>query len=90
MRTIKATGERMQLTLNASVTSPAADAPRYPADTPLTLCMRDAKVSSLALVLDVMHTASVRAPAGLVDEVISDEGEYTLAQLAARHGLIVE
>jgi len=80
----------MELTLNASVANPPADAPRYPSDTPLTLCMQGAKLSSLALVLNVMHTATVRAPAERVDEVVSDEGEYTLSELAAKHNLIVE
>ena len=90
VRTIKATGERMQLTLNASVANPSANAPRYPSDTPLSLCMQQATLSSLALVLNVMHTATVRAPEGGVDDVVSDEGEYTLEQLAAKHNLIVE
>ena len=79
-----------RLRINGQVTHPGDDEPRYDAATRLEGCLHGATRQSLALVLNVLHTGTVRAPQEAADEPIDESVGGTIAELAERFGLIIE
>lgn len=80
----------LRMRINGQVTDPGGDAPRYDAATRLEGCLHGATRQSLALVLDVLHTGTVRAPQEGADEAIEETVGGTIAELAEQFGLTIE
>ena len=90
VRSTKQADGTERLTLNARVANPPDDAPRHAATTPLRGCLRGATTESLARILDVLHSCSVRATGERAKDTIDESVDGTLEELAEKYGLIVE
>jgi hypothetical protein len=90
MRTIKQPDGSELITMNARAAHPGQDAPRHAPTTRLTGCLRGATTESLARILDLMHSCSVRASRERATDTIDESVDGTLEELAEKYGLVVE